>query len=118
MATGKKVGILDIITNKADSWWDYIDYSATKKQNVSITAQTISVWCRQMGHRVNYATYYGLGDPKSKLPDDLDVVFVAVHTPMAPLAYALSKLYKKEGDAHGHRRAARQRLFSRLPALF
>jgi radical SAM superfamily enzyme YgiQ (UPF0313 family) len=49
-----------------------------------------------MGHRVHYATYYGLGDPKAKLPNDLDVVFICAHTHLAPLAYALAKVYKME----------------------
>jgi hypothetical protein len=50
-----------------------------------------------MGHEVFYATYYGIGDPKSKLPNDLDVVFISSFTYTALLAYALSKAFKKDG---------------------
>jgi hypothetical protein len=42
-------------------------------------------------------TLYGFGDPKAKLPRDLDAVFISTHTPRAPLAYALSKQYRREG---------------------
>ncbi len=92
-----KIGILELLTRKANTSWEYIDYIATRKQYAGLTSQTISVWCRQMGHRVHYATYYGLGDPKSKLPNDLDLVFICAHTYLAPLAYALSKVYKMDG---------------------
>lgn len=66
------------------------------KQFASITPQAIAVWCRQGGHQVNYATYYGQADPKSLLPDDLDVVFIGTYTPYCGLAYALAKLYRRE----------------------
>ena len=93
----KKVGIIELIASKPISLWERIDHLAVKKQYVGITPQAIAIWCRQLGHRVHYATFYGLGDPKAKLPDDLDVVFICAHTPVAPLSYALSKVYRKEG---------------------
>jgi radical SAM superfamily enzyme YgiQ (UPF0313 family) len=58
--------------------------------------QAIAVWCRQLGHQVFYATWYGHGDPKERLPKDLDVVFIACVTQASALAYALAKLYRME----------------------
>lgn len=62
-----------------------------------MTPQAIAVWCRQLGHRTFYATYYGVGDPKRRLPDDLDVVFIGAYTQASALAYALAKLYRRDG---------------------
>jgi hypothetical protein len=58
--------------------------------------QAISVWCRNLGHEVFYATFFGHNDPKQLLPNDLDVVFIATYTQASPLAYALAKLYRRE----------------------
>jgi radical SAM superfamily enzyme YgiQ (UPF0313 family) len=93
----QRIGILELIGPKAYNRWVRIDDFLAKKQYTALTPQAISVWCRQMGHSVQYATYFGFGDPKAKLPNDLDTVFIAAHTPLAPLAYALSKLYHVEG---------------------
>jgi radical SAM superfamily enzyme YgiQ (UPF0313 family) len=92
-----KIGILELLGNKASTLQESVVATLVQKQYASVTPQAISVWCRQMGHRVFYATYYGLGDPKARLPSDLDVVFISTHTNTAPLASALSKLYKIEG---------------------
>jgi hypothetical protein len=67
------------------------------KQYAGVTPQVIAVWCRQLGHRTSYATYYGYGDPPNLLPDDLDVVFIASYTQVSALAYALAKLYRARG---------------------
>ncbi len=67
------------------------------KQYASIMPQTISVWCRQLGHHVHYATYYGLGDPLRRIPPDVDMVFLSCYTQASPLAYALSKILRKRG---------------------
>jgi radical SAM superfamily enzyme YgiQ (UPF0313 family) len=90
------IGILDLLTVSARNPLDYADCFVVRKQYASLTPQAIAVWCRQLGHRVHYATYFGFGDPKARLPSDLDVVFISAHTPRAPLAYALSKLYRLE----------------------
>jgi radical SAM superfamily enzyme YgiQ (UPF0313 family) len=58
--------------------------------------QAISVWCRNLGHEVFYATYFGNGDPKHLLPNDLDIVFISTYTQASALAYALAKLYRRE----------------------
>jgi radical SAM superfamily enzyme YgiQ (UPF0313 family) len=94
----KKIGILDLSGSPiAANVPEYLVGLLEKKQFVSLTPQAISVWCRQLGHRVYYATYYGSGDPKRKLPSDLDIVFISAHSNSAPLAYALSKVYRLEG---------------------
>ena len=66
------------------------------KQYASIMPQAISVWCRNLGHEVFYATYFGNKDPKHLLPNDLDVVFISAYTRASALAYALAKLYRRE----------------------
>lgn len=94
----KKIGILDLCGSPiATNLLERLVGIPEKKQYVSLTPQAISVWCRQLGHRVHYATYYGWEDPKKKLPNDLDIVFISTHSNSAPLAYALSKVYRMEG---------------------
>ena len=53
-----------------------IFYYLVAKQYAGIMPQAVSAWCRRMGHRVHYATYFGQADPMRLLPDDLDLVFV------------------------------------------
>ncbi|HEV7242391.1 MAG TPA: radical SAM protein [Thermoanaerobaculia bacterium] len=75
------------------------------KQYASVMPQAISVWCRELGHEVHYATYYGQQDPRSLLPRDLDLVFIATYTQASVLAYALAKMFRAEGTttiAGGH----------------
>lgn len=93
----KKIGILEVSASEAPNLWENVVGLLERKQCVGVTPQAISVWCRQMGHRVHYASYCGIGDPKEKLPNDLDVVFISVASCLAPLAYALSKAYRLEG---------------------
>lgn len=93
----KRIGILELSTGLATSPEEYVTGFFYKKQFVSVTPQAISVWCRQMGHTVHYAIFYGIGDPHAKLPDDLDVVFICTATHTASLAYALAVLYRREG---------------------
>lgn len=93
----KKIGIIDIGSNINPNWLREAYSFLELKQYVSVTPQVVSVWCRQLGHDVYYATYYGLGDPLDRLPDDLDIVFISAHTHVAPLVYALSKVYRQRG---------------------
>lgn len=93
----KKVGILDLGAGKGPKGWEHYFGLIEKKQYVGVTPQVVSVWCRQLGHAAYYATYYGKGDPLAKLPNDLDVVFISTHSNLAPLAYALCKLYQRRG---------------------
>ena len=34
------------------------------RQYASVMPQAVSVWCRELGHQVFYATYFGQKDPK------------------------------------------------------
>jgi len=92
-----RIGILDILSAGAARRWDHKAYKyMVTRQYASIMPQAISVWCRNLGHDVFYATYFGDKDPKSLLPNDLDIVFISTYTQASALAYALAKLYSKE----------------------
>ena len=96
-AEAVKVGIIDIVSDTPLAGpisGLYATYF--RKQFVSLGPQAVSVWCRQMGHETTYATFYGQTDPRRLLPEDLDVVFIAAHTPSALLAYALAKRFRRE----------------------
>jgi radical SAM superfamily enzyme YgiQ (UPF0313 family) len=92
-----RVGVLDILTTPALSWHETAYNLVMTKQYASIMPQAVAVWCRQLGHLSSYATYYGSGDPRRRLPDDLDVIFIASYTQASALAYALAKLYRRAG---------------------
>ncbi|MBN1217440.1 MAG: radical SAM protein [Anaerolineae bacterium] len=94
-----KIGILELLAGRLNpvSPGQYLDHFFARKQYASVMPQAISAWCRQMGHVTFYATYYGLGDPKNRLPPDLDLVFICTHSFSAPLAYGLARAYQREG---------------------
>lgn len=92
-----RVGVLDILALPSRRPLETAHRLVLTKQYASVTPQAVSVWCRQLGHQVFYATYYGIGDPGRQLPPDLDVVFIACYTQASPLAYALAKLYRRRG---------------------
>lgn len=97
-ASRKKVGVIELLAYTVSSEWLFLRLvSKTKRQMYSIMPQVVSVWCRELGHDVAYATYYGQGDPAALLPDDLDVVFISASTQASALAYALAKLYRRQG---------------------
>jgi hypothetical protein len=92
-----RIGILELMSAGTTRRWDHAAYNYLfTKQYASIMPQAISVWCRNLGHEVFYATYFGNKDPKQLLPNDLDVVFISTYTQASPLAYALAKLYRRE----------------------
>lgn len=91
------VGILEFIRQPWDTAWSYVEDFTLYKQFAGVVPQTISYWSRKFGHKTYYSTYFGWGDPLSKLPNDLDIIFVSVHTPVAPLAYAISRVLKLNG---------------------
>lgn len=93
-----KIGVLDILSFRpARGWMQSTVARYIYRQYASIMPQAVSVWCRQLGHDTFYATYYGIGDARSLLPDDLDAVFISAYTQACPLAYALAKLFRKDG---------------------
>lgn len=93
-----RVGVLDLLIADVDCdparrlYCRYINRHYT-----GIMPQAVSIWSRRLGHETFYATYWGQADPKSLLPDDLDVVFVTAYTSASNLAYALAVLYRREG---------------------
>ena len=92
-----KIGVLDILVDSPRTWINFAYRGVLKKQYASIMPQAVAVWCRQLGHQVAYAAYYGQRDPRRLLPDDLDVVFFSTYTQSSALAYALAKLYRRAG---------------------
>ena len=92
-----RIGVLELTSAGVTRRWDNMAYNyLVIKQYASIMPQAISVWCRNLGHEVFYATFFGNKDPKQLLPNDLDVVFISTYTQASALAYALAKLYRKE----------------------
>src|SRR5712691_11782382 len=92
-----KVGIIELLVDGESRNWVERAYGVYfKRFYCSITPQVVAVWCRQLGHQVFYATFYGQEDPKKLLPADLDVVFISTYTQASALAYALAKLYRAE----------------------
>ncbi len=90
-----KIGVLELLSEDACQSWRRMPHDFfVVKQYASIMPQAVSVWCRNLGHDVFYATYYGQKDPLSLLPDDLDVVFLSCFSRGSGLAYALSKVFK------------------------
>jgi radical SAM superfamily enzyme YgiQ (UPF0313 family) len=93
-----RVGVLEILTDSVSQSWIEREYDGRfRRQYASIAPQAVSVWCRQLGHEVHYATYYGQSPPETLLPDDLDAVFLATYTQASALAYALARLYRSRG---------------------
>jgi hypothetical protein len=89
---------LDILKDSAETGWleGYFNRNF-RRHYASITPQAVAVWCRQLGHEVHYATYYGQQPLDTLLPAELDVVFIAAYTQASGLAYALAKLYRRRG---------------------
>src|SRR5437870_10529699 len=93
-----RVGIIDLLTDTAPSGWRGRIYARYyRKQFMSIMPQAVAVWCRELGHHVHYATYWGQCDPLQLLPAELDVVFVAAYTQASALAYALAIVFGRRG---------------------
>lgn len=92
-----RIGILELMTPGPARGWDHAAYNyLITRQYASIMPQAVSVWCRNLGHNVYYATYSGNKDPKRLLPNDLDIVFISTYTQASALAYALARLYRRE----------------------
>ena len=93
-----KIGVIELLAaGSSPNWRQTLEAFLTTKQYASIMPQAVAVWARQLGHEVHYATFYGPGDPKRKLPADLDFVFMSVYTKDSALSYALAKLYRRDG---------------------
>lgn len=93
-----RIGVLDILTEAVSPRWLNNTYNRHfRRHYASITPQAVSVWCRELGHEVHYATYFGQGRPDEILPADLDVIFIATYTQASVVAYALARIYRRRG---------------------
>ena len=91
-----RIGVLELVTDTpARSWAEKLYAAYFRRQFVSLMPQVVSFWCRQLGHSVYYATYYGQDDPLRLMPAELDVVFIATYTQASALAYALAKIFRR-----------------------
>jgi len=94
----KRVGVIELLSDSIEQDWGRRFYARRfRRHYASIMPQAVSAWCRQLGHDVTYATYYGQRDPRSLLPDDLDAVFVSTYTHASAAAYALARLFRRQG---------------------
>lgn len=89
--------MLDLLADAPPSGLDRVYAAHFRRQFTSLMPQAVSVWARELGHDVSYATYYGQAPPHTLLPDDLDVVFIAAYTKASGIAYALAKLFTRQG---------------------
>jgi len=98
MISKKRIGVLEILASPGDNGMlRSVAHFFWTKQYASVMPQAIAAWCRQAGHEVYYNTWYGIGDPEDKLPDDLDVVFISSITQSSPMACAIGMYYKQRG---------------------
>jgi hypothetical protein len=92
------VGVLELIAYTVPPEWHRRTVAAAmRKALYSVMPQVVAAWCRRLGHRTTYATYYGQADPLTLLPNDLDVVFISATTQASGLAYALARAYRARG---------------------
>jgi hypothetical protein len=87
------VGILDIIETPTRALWSRV----MNANFAAIMPQVVAAWCARAGHRVSYSCFTGFGDPLADLPMDLDLLFVCTYTHAAPLAYAVSLVFRRRG---------------------
>lgn len=93
MKQKRSVAIIDLVVNKPGSTF----YSRLINSNcTSIMPQVIAVWLEQAGHEVFYTAYTGFED-LTKIPLDIDILFVSSFTHTAYSAYGLSHFFRKQG---------------------
>jgi hypothetical protein len=93
-----RIGVIEILTDEVSSGFVRNTYDRHfRRHYASIMPQAVSVWCRELGHEVHYATYFGKGRLEEILPRDLDVVFISTYTHASVLAYALALIYRRRG---------------------
>lgn len=94
----RSVGVLELLSDSVtQSRGRRFFGRQVRRHYASIMPQAVAAWCRELGHDVTYATYYGQEDPRRLLPDGLDVVFVSAYTHASAIGYALAKLLRREG---------------------
>ena len=86
-----KIGVLEIITTPARNVGDWLADTFQFHQYAGVMPQAIAVWCRNLGHEVHYATYYGTGNLAQLLPHDLDYLFLSCATQNSAIAHVVAK---------------------------
>ena len=60
-----RIGVLELLRVERGAGWAHTAYAyLVIRQYASVMPQAVSVWCRELGHQVFYATYFGQKDPK------------------------------------------------------
>ena len=91
-----KIGVLELLCEDVNrGLFNFPHDLFVTKQYASIMPQAVSAWCRNLGHDVHYATYFGFQAPEKLMPDDLDVIFISCFSRGSGLAYALAGLFKQ-----------------------
>jgi hypothetical protein len=90
-----RVGILDLVTHRTNDAW--FERSFMLPNFASIMPQAVAAWAEELGCEAFYETYTGLEDLSSRLPSDLDVLFVSAFSRASFLAYAISNRYRQRG---------------------
>lgn len=93
-----KIGIVELIVDAPPATPAELLYNRIfMAPQVGIMPQVIGVWCRQLGHQVDYKTYYGQTDLSSIFDTDTDIIFISAFTQASALAYALARLFRRRG---------------------
>jgi hypothetical protein len=88
------IAVVDLVTNKPTRAL----YSRFMNANLAgLMAQSVAVWCEELGHRVQYLCYTGAQDIIAEIAEDTDVVFISAFTRSAQTAYALSAYFRARG---------------------
>src|SRR6202035_4914292 len=94
-----KIGILELIVDAPPRTPAELLYNRIfMAPQVGIIPQVIGVWCRRLGHQVDYKAYYGQIDLPRLFDTDVDVVFISAFTQASALAYALARLFRERGS--------------------
>jgi hypothetical protein len=67
-----RICILEILALPESNPVHVAYHALLTKQFASVMPQVVSVWCRQLGHQVSYAIFYGVGDPLRLIPADVE----------------------------------------------
>ena len=89
-----RIAILDLVAKRPKPGL----YGRIMNANfASIMPQVLGVWCEEAGHDVQVVCYTGVENLVAELPTDIDLLFIGAFTHAAPLAYAVSNLFRQRG---------------------
>lgn len=95
MANNPRVLVLELLTGGAVEGW----YARRAKipNFAGVMAQSVAVWCEDLGAKVSYHTFTGNESLMSLLREDWDVAFLSSHTRTAWIAYGVAKILRRRG---------------------